>query len=56
MWPDDGEEFELPALDDEWFAVGDPRTPRRARFGDPIEGVFQSFDLNGGIAYRSFEG
>ena len=56
MWPDDGEEFELAALDDAWFAVGDPRAPRRARFADPIDGVFQSFDLNGGIAYRSFEG
>jgi CubicO group peptidase (beta-lactamase class C family) len=56
MWPDDGEEFELTTLDDEWFAVGDPRTPRRVRFGDPIDGVFQSFALNGGIAYRSFEG
>ena len=56
MWPSDGEELELTPLDGEWFAVGDPRTPRRARFGDPIDEVFQSFAVNGGLAYRSFEG
>ncbi|MEP6758242.1 MAG: serine hydrolase domain-containing protein [Actinomycetota bacterium] len=55
-WPSDGEEFELTRLDDVWFAVGEPRTPRRARFGDIIDGVAHSFDLNGGIAHRSFEG
>ena len=56
MWPSDGEELELTPLEDGWFAVGDPRTPRRGRFGDPIDGVFQSFAVNGGLAYRSFEG
>jgi len=56
MWPEDGEELELTALEDGWLAIGDPRTPRRARFGHRIDGVWQSFSCNGGVAYRSFEG
>ena len=55
-WPEDGEELELTVLEDGWLAVGEPRTPRRARFGDAIDGVSQSFEMNGAVAYRSFEG
>ena len=48
MWPEDGEELELTPLEDGWFAVGEPRSPRRARFGHRIDGVWHSFSCNGG--------
>jgi len=54
-WPSDGNELELTALDDGWFAVGEPWMPMRARFGDIVRGVAQTFEMNGGLSYQSFE-
>ncbi len=56
MWPAEGDESELIALEDGWFAVGEPWRPMRVRFGDIVQGAAQTFELNGGYAYRSFEG
>ena len=55
-WPADGEEHELTALPQGWFAVGDPALPRRARFLDMVEGRAQTLEYNGALLTRSFEG
>jgi hypothetical protein len=54
--PTEGVEFELSLLDDGWFAVGDPKLPRRCRFADVVEGLAQTIEYNGALLSRSFEG
>jgi hypothetical protein len=55
-WPSVGEEHPLVPLEDGWFAIGEAWMPRRARFSDVVLGRAQTLDVNGGFAYRSFEG
>jgi D-alanyl-D-alanine carboxypeptidase len=55
-WPSNGEEHELTALPQGWFAAGDPALPRRARFLDVIEGRAQTMEYNGAALTRSFDG
>ena len=55
-WPSSGEEYELTPLPQDWFAVGEPALPRRARFLDMVEGRAQTLEYNGAILTRSFEG
>jgi D-alanyl-D-alanine carboxypeptidase len=57
-WPSDAENEEggeLVPLDDDWFAVDDPATPRRIRFDGDVNGVAAVTVFNGGRWYRSFE-
>jgi D-alanyl-D-alanine carboxypeptidase len=56
MWPSDGEEHELRALADGWFAVGDPVLPRRCRFEDVVDGLAQTLEYDGAELSRSFDG
>jgi CubicO group peptidase (beta-lactamase class C family) len=59
QWPyeagDQGDEAALVSLDDEWFAVGEERDPRRIRFPAQVEGRSIVAEFNGGRWYRSFE-
>ena len=58
MWPTDtGDEDggELVPLEDGWFAVGEPRLPRRVRFEGDVDGLTAVTVFNGGRWYRSFE-
>jgi D-alanyl-D-alanine carboxypeptidase len=53
--PDDEEGGELVPLDDGWFAVEDPSSPRRVRFDGDVNGMSAVTVFNGGRWYRSFE-
>jgi D-alanyl-D-alanine carboxypeptidase len=58
VWPwesVEGPDEDLTPLDDEWFAIGDPRLPRRMRFVDVIDGKAAIAEYNGSRWYRSFE-
>jgi hypothetical protein len=53
--PDDEEGGELVPLDDDWFAVDEPASPRRIRFEGDVNGMSAVTVFNGGRWYRSFE-
>ena len=53
--PDDEEGGELVPLEDGWFVVDDPSTPRRVRFDGDVNGMSAVTVFNGGRWYRSFE-
>jgi D-alanyl-D-alanine carboxypeptidase len=60
QWPsaetDDAGDEELVPLDDEWFAAGQERDPRRIRFlGTGAGGMAVVAEFNGGSWFRSFE-
>ena len=55
LFPANGIEERLTLLDDESFAVGEPRTPQRLRFLDDVEGATTTVGFNGGRWYRAFD-
>jgi D-alanyl-D-alanine carboxypeptidase len=58
QWPwesTDGPDEDLTPLENGWFAVGEPWTPRRVRFLDVIDGKAAIVEYTGARWYRSFE-